>query len=44
MTAARTIAGYETMAMFCKNQVVNAPANDMKAQSELIAGLFSAAA
>jgi transposase-like protein len=44
MTAARTIAGYETMAMFRKNQVVNAPANDMKAQSEFIAGLFSAAA
>ncbi len=44
MTTARTIAGYETMAMFRKNQVVNAPANDMKAQSEFIAGLFSAAA
>ncbi len=44
MTAERTIAGYEVMAMFRKNQVVNAPANDMKAQSEFIAGLFSAAA
>jgi transposase-like protein len=43
-TALRTIAGYEVMAMIRKGQVASAPANDMRAQSEFIAGLFSAAA
>ncbi|WP_371826978.1 IS6 family transposase [Microvirga sp. VF16] len=44
MTASRTIAGYEVMAMIRKGQVVNAPANDMRAQSDFIATLFSVAA
>ena len=44
MTASRTVAGYEAMAMIRKNQVVNAPANDMRAQREFIAALFSTAA
>jgi transposase, IS6 family len=43
-TASRTIAGYETMAMIRKGQVAIAPANDMKAQSNFIAALFSVAA
>jgi transposase-like protein len=43
-TASRTIAGYEVMAMIRKGQVASAPANDMRPQSEFIAGLFSAAA
>jgi transposase, IS6 family len=43
-SASRTIAGYEAMAMIRKDQIVSAPANDMKAQGEFIAGLFSAAA
>jgi transposase-like protein len=43
-SASRTIAGYEAMAMLRKGQIVSAPANDMKAQSEFIAGLLSAAA
>src|SRR6478752_30272 len=33
-SAARTIAGYEAMAMIRKGQVVSAPAKDMKAQSD----------
>jgi transposase-like protein len=44
VTASRTIAGYEIMAMIRKGQVVIALANDMKAQSELIAALFRVAA
>ena len=45
MTAARAIAGYETMAMFRKGQVVRAPANDMGAQRDFIAAaLFGTAA
>ena len=43
-TASQTIAGYEIMAMIRKGQVAVAPANDMKAQSDFIAGLFNAAA
>jgi hypothetical protein len=38
------MAGYEVMAMIRKGQVANAPANDMRAQSDFIAALFSAAA
>jgi transposase, IS6 family len=44
MTASRTIAGYEVMAMIRKGQVVGAPANDMKAQNDFIAALFGTAA
>jgi transposase-like protein len=44
VTASQTIAGYEIMAMIRKGQVVNAPANDMRAQSDFIATLFRAAA
>jgi transposase-like protein len=44
MTASRTIAGYEVMAMIRKGQVVGAPASDMKAQSNFIAALFGTAA
>jgi transposase-like protein len=43
-TAARTIAGYETMVMIRKVQLASVPANDMKAQSDFIAGLFHAVA
>ncbi len=43
-TAVQTIAGYEAMAMMRKGQVANAPANDMQAQTNFIARLFSAAA
>jgi hypothetical protein len=43
-TATQTIAGYKVMAMIRKGQVVIAPANDMKAQSDFIAALFSVAA
>lgn len=43
-TAARTIAGYETMAMIRKGQLTSIPANDMKAQSDFIARLFQVAA
>ena len=44
MTASRTIAGYEIMAMVRKGQVASVPANDMKAQRAFIAALVSAAA
>jgi transposase-like protein len=44
VTASRTIAGYEVMAMIRKGQVASAPANDMRAQSTFIPALFSAAA
>jgi transposase, IS6 family len=44
MTASRTIAGYEIMAMVRGGQVARVPANDMRAQSDVIAALFSAAA
>jgi transposase-like protein len=43
-SAARTIAGYEAMAMIRKGQVVSAPANDMGAQHDFTAALFSTAA
>ncbi len=43
-TAARTVAGYEVMAMIRKGQVVSAPANDIGAQRDFIATLFGAAA
>nr|WP_246742698.1 IS6 family transposase [Microvirga splendida] len=42
-TAARTIAGCETMAMIRKGQVLNAPASVMRAQSSSIAALFGVA-
>ena len=42
--ASQTIAGYEVMAMIRKGQVASAPANDMQAQCDFIATLFSAAA
>jgi transposase-like protein len=44
VTASRTIAGYEVMAMVRKGQVASTPANDMKDQRDFIAALFSAAA
>jgi transposase-like protein len=44
ITASRTIAGYEAMAMIRKGQVASAPATDMRAPSTFIAALFSAAA
>jgi transposase, IS6 family len=44
MTATRTIAGYEAMAMIRKAQVESAPANDMGAQRDFIATLFGATA
>jgi transposase-like protein len=44
VTASRTIAGYEVMAMIRKDQIVSAPANDTKAQRDFIAALFSTAA
>jgi transposase-like protein len=43
-SASRTIAGYEAMALIRKGQVVSAPANDMGAQHDFIAAVFSAAA
>jgi transposase-like protein len=43
-TATQTIAGYEAMAMIRKGQVVDAPANDMVVQRDLIATLFGTAA
>jgi transposase-like protein len=43
-SASQTIAGYETMAMIRKGQVVSAPAKDMGAQRDFIATLFRAAA
>jgi transposase, IS6 family len=43
-TASLTVAGYEAMAMIRKGQVVSVPANDMKAQSDFMAALFSATA
>ena len=42
MTASRTIAGYEIMAMVRKGQVASVSANDMRAQSTFIEALFSA--
>jgi transposase-like protein len=44
VTATRTIAGYEVMAMVRKGQVASLPANDMMAQRDFIAALFSTAA
>ena len=44
VTASRTIAGYEVVAMIRKGQVASVPANDMKAPSDFIAALFRAAA
>jgi transposase-like protein len=44
VTASRTIAGYEVMAMIRKGQVVGVSASDMKAQSNFIAALFGTAA
>jgi IS6 family transposase len=43
VTASRTIAGYEAMAMIRKDQIASAPANDMNAQRDFIAALFSTA-
>ncbi|HZH53773.1 MAG TPA: DDE-type integrase/transposase/recombinase [Microvirga sp.] len=44
VTASRTVAGYEVMAMIRKDEIVSAPANDTKAQRDFIAALFSTAA
>ncbi|MBO1910611.1 IS6 family transposase [Microvirga sp. 3-52] len=44
VSASRTIAGYEAMAMIRKDQVLNAPASDMQAQRDFIAALFGVAA
>jgi transposase, IS6 family len=44
MTASRTIAGYEIMAMVRKDQVACVSANDMVAQRDFIATLFGTAA
>jgi transposase, IS6 family len=44
VTASLTIVGYEVMAMIRKGKVATAPANDMRAQSDLLAFVFSAAA
>jgi transposase-like protein len=40
-TASRTIAGYEVIAMIRKGQVVGVPPEDMGAQRDFIATLFS---
>jgi hypothetical protein len=39
----QTITGYEVTAMIRKGQVTSASANDMDAQRDFIAGLFSTA-
>ena len=44
VTASRTIAGYEAMAMIRKGLVAFEPETDMKAQCDFIAALFSSAA
>ena len=44
VTASRTIAGYEVMAMIRKGQVISAPANDIGTQRDFIVTLFGAAA
>jgi IS6 family transposase len=44
VSASQTIAGYEAMAMIRKGQVLNAPANDMRAQRNFIAALLGVAA
>jgi transposase, IS6 family len=40
-SASQTLSGYEAMAMIRKGQVVTVPANDMGAQRDFIATLFS---
>jgi IS6 family transposase len=44
VSASQTIAGYEAVAMIRKGQVLNAPANDMRAQRNFIAALLGVAA
>jgi hypothetical protein len=44
VTARRTLAGVEAMAMLAKGQVRAAPANDVPAQRAFVAGLFGLAA
>jgi transposase-like protein len=44
VTASRTIAGYEALAMIRKGQVESVPPNDMGAQRDFIATLFGTAA
>jgi transposase-like protein len=44
VTASRTVAGYEAMAMVRKGQVVEVPGNDMVAQRDFVAMLFGAVA
>jgi len=44
MSASQTIAGYETMAMIRKGQVVSGSADHMDAQRDFIADLFGATA
>src|ERR1700730_17538747 len=43
-TARRTLAGYEAMAMIRKGQVQNIGGSDIRAQAQLISGLFGVAA
>ena len=40
-SASQTLSGYEAMAMIRKGQVIGVPANDMGAQRDFIAALFS---
>ena len=42
-TARRTLAGYEAMAMIRKGQLRNVNDRDIRAQAELISGLFQVA-
>nr|WP_237050727.1 transposase [Microvirga ossetica] len=44
VSVAQTIAGYEVVAIIRKGQVVSAPANDMKGQTDFISALLSATA
>ncbi len=44
VTARRTLAGVEAMAMVAKGQVRGMPADDMPAQRAFVAGLFGMAA
>ena len=44
MSVAQTIAGCEVVAIIRKGQVVSAPANDMKGQTDFISALLSATA
>jgi transposase, IS6 family len=43
-SASQTLSGYEAMAMIPKGQVVGVPPNDVGAQRDFIATLFSSVA